>query len=416
MISEIEKNKYLNIQSDGLEDYITKLVVDKGENGYLGWQDIADLVFDRYGVEHSRHWYYRNYGDLIGLHYNSSTVNHEDGSGHREEFIVPTPTSEYEEKLLKIQKERVKLSDERTQNRAYVRRIAREENIKEIALQAAEMIGSKKLLPKYDTIHYLNTDKEALLLISDWHYGLDFENSWNIFNPTIAKQRVARLLDETIRYCRENEVDRVHVLNLADLIAGRIHLTIRLESRLDTITQIMEVSEILAEFLNSLTEYFEVDFYSCTDNHSRIEPDKTQSLDLESLCRITDWYLMSRLGDSVNFHPNIFGDDIITLNVLGHPIAAVHGDKDKPQKSIEDISLMTRQSYDLICMAHLHHFSMDERCGCRVIGNGSLLGTDSFSKSLRLHSIPSQTLVLVTPERVCYDVHIIELEDKKNFA
>ena len=257
--------------------------------------------------------------------------------------------------------------------------------------------------------HLRNEEKEAVLLLSDWHYGIEFNNKWNVYNPDIAKERVTRLYKKVVSHCMDNDISHIHVLNLADLIAGRIHLTIRLESRIDVITQIMEVSELLAQFLNNLTRYFEVDYYSCLDNHSRVEPNKSDSLDLESLCRITDWYLKERLGDTVNIHDNKFGDDIITLNVLGHPIIGVHGDKDRQNSVIEKMTLFTRQSYDLACTAHMHHFSADEHTGTVLISNGALMGCDTYSKNLRLYSDPSQTLIIVSKENVTECVYRIVL-------
>ena len=161
-----------------------------------------------------------------------------------------------------------------------------------ITSETAEAVDAisktKQLIPfSGESIDISDESREGLLLISDWHYGLEFSNPWNTFSPEIVRERVAKLTKDTIKYCKKYEIGRLHVLNLADLIAGRIHLTIRLESRIDVITQIMEVSEILAEMLYIFhTAGLDVDYYSCTDNHSRVEPDKTQSLDLESLCRI----------------------------------------------------------------------------------------------------------------------------------
>ena len=401
MLTEEQKKQYLDYNCEDIAKFTELLVQDKSRLDYISWQDIADLVYDKFGVVHSRHWYSRNYDDKL------SAYKSTDYSADRD------PQDDFQNKLLELQKAKVKIADERNQNRAYVRRLAREETIKEIALEAVKAIGSKKLLPDYsDIIHTTSNNREAILLLSDWHYGLDFDMYWNRFNPEIARERIFNLLTETIRYCRDQSIDRIHVLNLADLIAGRIHLTIRLESRIDVITQIMEVSEILAEFLAALSQYFQVDYYSCIDNHSRLEPDKTQSLDLESLCRITDWYLAERVGRNTNLfiHKNEFSDDIITLNVLGHNIGGIHGHLDRPSKAIEDITLLTRRPYDLICMAHLHHFSMDEKNTCRIVCNGSLMGSDSYAKNLRLHSKPSQTIITVTKERVCENIHIIELD------
>lgn len=400
MLTDQQRRQYLDIASETINDYIDSLVQYKADNNILSWQDIANLVEEKYGVLHSRHWYSRYYDDYITSY-----------QGYQPQEVDDIEVDPYQEKLLNLQKEKVKISDERNQNRAYVRRLAREETLKEIALEAAKAIGAKKLLPSYkDVIKFPNSEKEGIVLISDWHYGIEINNAWNIYNPQITRERVAKLRDKVIEYGRQAKLSRLHILNLADLIAGRIHLTIRLESRIDVITQIMEVSEILAEFLIDLSQYFDIDYYSCTDNHSRVEPDKTQSLDLESLCRITDWYLNMRVGQDINIHDNKFGQDIITLNILGHNVLGVHGDRDKQNSVIEKMTLFTRQSYDLICTAHLHHFSADEHTGALLISNSSLMGTDSYATKLRLHARPSQTLIIVSKDNVAEDIKRIILD------
>ena len=272
LISAQQEEKYLGIQSNSFDEYVTSLVMEKQHDKDLGWEDISNLCYKKYGVIYSRHWYSRRYRDYLLV----PTDN-----------IAETDTDELSLKIRELKKARVQLSDERTQNNAYIRKLARDDTIKEIALAAVDKMSGKKLLPTYAKPRTnANSTSEALVLISDWHYGLDFEIPLNTFNNEIAKYRIQSLLDETIEYCVARDISTIHVLNLADLIAGRIHLTIRLESRIDTITQIIEVSEILSEFLNELSQYFEVHYYSCLDNHSRVEPDKAQSLDLESLSRI----------------------------------------------------------------------------------------------------------------------------------
>lgn len=389
--------KYPCEKGTSFDEYVGMLckhkVIDR-EN--ISWQDIADLANYWFSIEHSLRYYCRHASEFLSM------LTAEDELIEPSEEYAEDPVNILKEQLLELQKERVKLQDERSQNRAYIRRLAREDTIKEIALEAVRAMSAKKELQVIPPKHLWDNNKEAILLLSDWHYGTEIDSYWNRFNPDIAKSRINRLLNETIERCEAQETDVIHVLNLGDLIAGRIHLPLRIESRIDTITQIMEVSELLAEFLCELKGHIRcVHYHSCTDNHSRVEPDKTQSIDLESLCRITDWYLKMRLeGTGVIIHDNKYSEDIITLNVSGHDIIAVHGDKDKPSDAISKLSNFTRHSYEAVLMSHRHHFSADEECGTLVIGNGALMGTDGYAKSLRLHSEPSQTLIFTTPDRV----------------
>lgn len=380
-------------------DYFVYKICNLKDDLHLTWQNIADIVSQYFdGENHSESYYRKRYRDGI-IHSDFEEV---DNSAEDFETI--------ESKILKLRKEKVKLSDERVQNNAYIRRLAREDTIKEIAKYYADKMNCTKILP---TTHIIDNNgyKEALLMISDWHYGIEINNYYNIYDTDIAKARIRDLLDETISRCDKENISHIHVLNLGDMICGRIHLQLRLESRIDTITQIMEVSEILAEFLNELSQHYKVDYYECSDNHSRIEPNKKDSIDLESLHRITKWYLKNRFygNENVSVNDNKYSDDIISLNVLGHSIIGVHGHDDAPNTALDKLTLMTQSHHDLLCMAHRHHFAADESNSTLVVCNGSMMGTDSYAEKLRLSSIPSQNLVFITEANVCDSIHRLVL-------
>ena len=379
-------NIFERLADESLENYILRLSDAKRSDKTITWQSIADNVGVQFGVVRSESWVRRVVKESLNL------VDGEDLLTSLEEA-----KQSLVDKTLELKKERVKLQDERTQNNAYVRKLAREETIREIASSAAKEISSKKFLPTYNTINKpTNSEKEAILCISDWHYGLDFKNPWNEFSPEICKQRVAKLRDKTIEYLRKDRISKLHLVNLQDLIAGRIHLGLRLESRFDVITQTLHVSEILAELITALTKYVSVDYYDVLDNHSRLEPIKSDAQDLETLCRIIPWYLKERLKDNKKFtlNKNVWGDEIASFDVLGYKIIGVHGHKDSPTSVLSKMNNFTNMHNDIILMAHRHHMSMDESCNTALVCNGSLMGTDSFASGLRLTSQPSQCLIL----------------------
>ena len=193
------------------------------------------------------------------------------------------------------------------------------------------------------------------------------------------------------------------------MIAGNIHLQLRLNSRIDVLSQTMWVSEIIAEFLNDLqSEIPSISYASVCDNHSRIDPNKNDSLSLESLCRITDWYLRERVP-TIQYIDNRFGQDIATFNILGHEIACVHGNKDKQSSAIGTLNNFTATHYDLICTAHEHHFSANEDSDTLLIANGSLMGTDDHAFDLRKNSIPSQNLIIINKHDVMGTLYKINL-------
>ena len=122
--------------------------------------------------------------------------------------------------------------------------------------------------------------------LSDIHYGIEDKTMWNEYSPTIAKQRIEKLQNKVIEYLKKENITDLYIINLGDMIGGRIHLQLRLNSRIDVITQTIEISEILAEFMNNLSKYTNIHGYFSTDNHGRLEPNIKDVIDLESLSRI----------------------------------------------------------------------------------------------------------------------------------
>ena len=365
-------------------------------NGYLNgytWDELAEILNSNLNYNFSESKYRKDY------------YKYEENQ---------TITECVDDALLKVKMERVKLSDERTQANSLIRALSREETLKEIARESVRHLEEcgRTILPVLEPVDTIE-DKEAILTIGDWHYGLDVDLYLNQYNPEIAKERVSKLANKVIDICEKERINRIHVVNLGDMISGNIHLPLRLNSRKDVISQTMEVSEIISEFLSSLMRNcIELEYYSVVDNHSRYDPNKKEALQTESFVRIIDWYLKERFRDCefIAFNDNKFGDDIANFKVLGHEVLAVHGDKD-PQKSIiPNLTTFTKQHYDLILSAHLHHFSSNEHNETEFICNGSLIGTDQYANSLRLNSKPSQTLIVSTPQNITECIYKIKLD------
>lgn len=408
MISREKRSRYLDFDVDSVETYIDYLTNEKlsGSSSEMSWEDISDLVFIKFGVLHSRHWYARRVDKIYPTKATISAECNKPTGGKSE------PIGNYVNRLVELQKLKAKISDERVQVGAYVRKLAREESLKEIALSAVKEMSSKKLLSSPSTKTSASSrDKEGILVISDWHLGIVDKSFLNEYSPEIAAARLSCLQQKVIDRLSEGDIDVLRVVNLGDMIAGRIHSIIKLHSRYDVITQIMKVSELIAELLSNLSAYCKISYYSCNDNHSRLEPDKSEALEPETLTRITDWYLRERLKNNQNitFVDNEFGPDIITFNSLGHNVIGVHGDKDK-KSQLDRLRLMVNKPCDLLLIAHLHHPWMEESNNTRIIGNGSLMGVDEYSKNLRLSSKASQTLIVSTPENVTEEIRILNLQ------
>ena len=414
-------------------EYIQRMCATKDINN-MSWKSLSNFLNSKLQLHYSESWYRKNFSEgnfasqITAEQMESSEITtSEDCNGECREcehltecmMLIKAELDDQEarinEKTDALKLIRANVADERAANARQIKRLAREENIKEIAANFAKEMAKTQRMPLMVREPWTKPStekKEGILLISDWHFGIECENYWNTFNPEICEQRVAKLLKRTEEIAMSQKLDRIHVLNLSDLIAGRIHSQIRIESRFDVITQTMKVSEILADFLNSLSICCPIKYYDCLDNHSRLEPNKKESIDLESMVRIIPWYLKQRLirNTKVEICDNEFGADIITCQVLGHEIIGVHGDNDRPTNALEKLSLMTHKHYSMLCTAHLHHFSADEQHQSVVVSNGSLMGVDSYAEKLRLTSDPTQTLIIATPDNVCECIYRIVLK------
>ena len=387
---------YKRLDEETEDDYTLRICALK-EVKHLYWDEIAQIINRTLDQNYTESRYRKMY----------SAYTKGKADAVKEEEIPEI--SEYMQQKIELQKERIKISDERVQTNAYIRQLAREETIKEIASKCAQEMNSKKLLEAPKEL-YISGKNAAILQLSDIHYGLVVDNYWNKYNPDIAKNKISQLRDKVIQYCKFNDVSDLYITELGDAIAGRIHETIKYQSRFDVITQIMQISEIIAEMITDLSKHFKIHYYCCLDNHSRLEPNKKAALDLESLARIIPWYLKERVGTFIEINDNKYGEDIITFKCKGYNIAGCHGDKDSPIKVVDNLSMMTRENFDMVLTAHLHHFSADEKNQILVISNPSILSTDDYSKNLRLSSKSAQNLIIVSDENVMECLYRIVLK------
>lgn len=357
----------------------------------LTWNDIADVINNELNCNYSADKYRKESYKILDKQ--------------------ASQLLQAEDKIFEYKKERVKLNDQRLQINALTRLVAREETFKEIAIEAASNISKNKIFDVPKNINVKNAEKKAILCIGDWHYGLDVDLFYNTYNVDIAVERITTLLNAVLIHLQEHSIDDLYVINLGDMISGRIHLPLRINNRIDTVQQTIEISEILAEFLNVLSEHTNVNYISVSDNHSRVEPNKKESLQTESFARIIDWFLEERLSNNKNIHfiENTFSEDFAIFNVFDHCVVAVHGDKD-PQRGIVDrLNSYLQGHIDLLISAHRHHFTADENNFTEFYCNGSLIGQDDYSANLRLNSKPSQLLFICTPENFSEIIYKIKL-------
>lgn len=323
------------------------------------------------------------------------------------------------EDLLKIKQN---VRDEWSTYKRYIRDDARLDSLKEFMVQAArslEPLDYGKLAvslaknPKRTGRAF--APKEAIAMVSDWHIGVECDSFSNKYSYKIAVDRVMWYVDELSRYCNDEGVSTLNVVNLGDLISGIIHPTIRLDQEFDVITQTMRAAELLANFLGLLNRGTDakIVYRSCTDNHARVVADKNEALEKENFFRLIDWFVEERLkGSGIVFAHDNISDDIGAFELgNGKFVVFAHGDKDDAGQAFQHFVGATGRAVDYALLAHAHTEKMKNYQNMRVFGNGSVVGGDSYSDSKRLYSKPSQTLLVFDGSNVIS--HIISLDLKE---
>lgn len=307
---------------------------------------------------------------------------------------------EIEDKKLELEKEKIRVQDQRREYKKYLRQDARFEHIHNTIKEEIKKLNEIKPLIHKEVKVDNTSNKEAVIILSDWHTGSTSDNYWNVFNLEVARERINKLLDKTIEYCLLHKVNTIHVELLGDLVNGYLHLGNRVENEEDVVTQIMIASELLANFLNELANNkLNVKVYSSTGNHGRCSPNLKESLDLENFERLIPWYLKARISNpKIEFMENEIDDNLIVIRFLNEVIYCVHGHLDKPNVMIDNWSRMLKEFPTEAHLGHFHSYKEFDEYDMTVTVNGTLSGVDEFAKKIRKTSKPMQTLMIYNEE------------------
>lgn len=309
-----------------------------------------------------------------------------------------------------LQKETVKIRDERNELRRIIREEARKESYKDQVLRAISEFNCNPL--DYDKNKefsgILKTDNDLIISCTDIHAGIYIDNFFNKFDENILKERLNHYLDKIfevqLRHCSENAF-----VILSELVSGIIHNELRIENNQNLIDQFLTVTGYISEFLAELSYKFNtVNVYVCPGNHSRISPKKEDSLKGENIDHLAIPFLRAKLQNFKNiiFNENKIEESIAMFNIRNNVVMSSHGDKDTPNNVVQKFTLLFGVRPALVYLGHRHTNGLTTVYNTKVIESGTLSGTDNYALDLRLHSKPSQTISVITEDGLdcLYDV------------
>lgn len=314
--------------------------------------------------------------------------------------------SDIDLKLVELRKERQKLSDQRREYNKLLSNEARKEHISDKLLEAAnnlsETIGV--IYPEDRNFPASNDYTEAVLVFSDWHYGMKTSNVFNRFDKDVCLDRIKTVAVKAAEKIQLHNCRCLHVVVLGDLIHGAIHTSARVASEELVCDQLMEVSEILAQTIENLSSYVEqTRVYVTYGNHARTIQSKNDSIHRDNLERLVPWWLTQRLSGCGNVEViSDNGTEFIVFSTCGHTICATHGDNDYVRSAHRSLPPIIKsgfgESVEYILLGDKHHRESFEGDGITSLLCGSLCGTDDYANNKRLYSTPSQLLLITNDE------------------
>lgn len=295
-----------------------------------------------------------------------------------------------------IYKKGIRAKDWLREKRKYLRDEARVEALKD-AFSDAYINTEDVVFNKYESKHSGNNS--AVLMLSDWHVGIEIDNYWNTYNSEIFKKRLETILFKTFKYAEKNDIGTLYVTNLGDVVSGAIHATTRLAEEMDVLDQVMLVCKSMVSFLKDLSDFgLNVKYLSVCGNHDRLNKNYKEHIEKESFNKVIDWHILDKVNDDVldiEFITNELDDGIGHFVIDGNDYFTVHGHQDSINSVITNMTMASGIIPKAVFMGHYHHKQSITSNTSKVFVNGSLVGVDTFAKDKRYFSSPSQSLIVL---------------------
>lgn len=321
----------------------------------------------------------------------------------KEEFGNSAESADAEElKELRreLEKERIKVRDERNEYRRLLREEARKESYQEQFIREVTSVAGETKLAYEDNARFhgtIHSDNDLVITLSDIHCGIEINNFWNTYNEDVLKKRLNHYLDRIFSIQLTHGSENAYIL-ISEILSGSIRNVLRIENNLDVIDQFLVVTQYLAEFLAALSYRFNtVNVYVAPGNHSRMTPKKEDNLPHENLDNLVIPFLEAKLQDyeNVSFHANDIEQGIAMFSVRNKNIAFVHGDLDKPENVVENLENLVGIRFPIVFTGHRHTNGFWTKNNHKVIQTGCLSGTDSYAVGLRLNNLPEQVVAVI---------------------
>lgn len=387
-MNDIEKNEFLREQLD--------LLKRKKTDENLEWQDVADFRSEYNGdLEHRDT--VRKGSKLLYEYIDAGWVNE------------PVETEDNDNaELIKMRKEKIKLSDARVEYNRLIRQEARKESytdmVKRIICENVEPIN----IPVHYTL--FNSSTDLLCHLTDIHCGIEIHNWKNDFDEDILKKRIEKFTSDILDIRGQHGSENCYLV-IGEILSGIIHNNLRLQNNMDLMEQFKYVSELISAMLLRMANHFNhIYVYTTPGNHSRISPKKEEALDGENMDILLPFYLKARMQNvkNITICDNTIEPEIAMFNIRGNNIFAAHGHKDSPSNVVQNFTMMFGIKPQIVLLGHRHTNAMETVYDAKVIQSGCVSGSDNYATSIRKTNRPEQTVSVIGEDGlIClYDIQL----------
>lgn len=361
----------------------------------VDWNQIADIVNSEFREDESVH---RN-ESAYRKPYQQAKRFYE--AGVFTQYNDDSYASELRAAKHDIRKEKQKLFDERVALNKILREEGRKESMVDIVKRAFD--EHEPVMFDYVPNNICDSDNDLIIHLTDVHCGMNVDSPFNQFNITVLKKRLINYLDKINEIQQTYKSQNAYLILGGDLIHGIIHLNARIEAKENIVAQIMNISDLIGNFIFELSKMFQnVEVHTTAGNHARSTSNKDECPRGENFDLLVPYVCKKSLKNvsNVRIMDNYLGYDIATFEVRGHMVYATHGDKDTPGNIVYNMTKFARKANlplpDICYLGHRHTNALTTIDDVKIIESGCVDGMDSYSIDKRLVGTPEQTVVVVT--------------------
>ena len=367
---------YKRYDSETDEELIYRVCSEKEKIGT--WDDVADILNKLLNTEYTESKFRKQFQAFQKmLEANQSKFS--DGDAQLEEIRLATEN---------LKKERLKLQATKLSENRYDRQDSRFELFYENVRDAIVRLEQPKLV----RTSINESDSQYVLGVGDIHYGARFKSTNNEYSREECKSRFGVLLSYMEGFIESENISHLKIINVADTIQGILRLTDLQINDIPVVDSVVEISRILAEFLNELSASCSIEYYHVPQaNHSQTRPlgSKASEVATEDMERIIINYISDLLSnnDRVEIISNL-NADYVDVKIFDFECFATHGHKIKDVKGvISDMSNRNRKFYSYAFLGHTHSANEiivgeDEFSNKEVLTIPAFVGSDPYADNL----------------------------------